>query len=275
MRQLRQCDPPIGVYFEKENIDTLDASGELLLTILSALAQEESNSISKNISWSIQKRFQEGIAFGNPRSVYGYTDGETNKDWIIVEEQARVVRFIFDEFLLGKSSYKISNELNEKGIPSSKGTKWQSESVDFILRNEKYVGDCELQKTVTVDFLRHKTIPNNGEAPKFYVTDHHVPIINRAVWMRAQEILAHRKKNRTKKRMRSGKNEWARMSLITWYAENAEPPFTAEPCRQEPRTSRMTGAWMPAAVSCWHRGVRRMITMNGIITPIPFGGAQV
>ena len=122
VRQLRQCDPPIGVYFEKENIDTLDASGELLLTILSALAQEESNSISKNISWSIQKRFQEGIAFGNPRSVYGYTDGETNKDWVIVEEQARVVRFIFDEFLLGKSSYKISNELNEKGIPSSKGT---------------------------------------------------------------------------------------------------------------------------------------------------------
>ena len=116
VRQLRQCDPPIGVYFEKENIDTLDASGELLLTILSALAQEESNSISKNISWSIQKRFQEGIAFGNPRSVYGYTDGETNKDWVIVEEQARVVRFIFDEFLLGKSSYKISNELNEKGI---------------------------------------------------------------------------------------------------------------------------------------------------------------
>lgn len=175
----------IGVYFEKENIDTLDASGELLLTILSALAQEESNSISKNISWSIQKRFQEGIAFGNPRSVYGYTDGETNKDWVIVEEQAKVVRFIFDEFLLGKSSYKISNELNEKGIPSSKGTKWQSESVDFILRNEKYVGDCEMQKTVTVDFLSHKTIPNNGEAPKFYVTDHHVPIINRAVWMRA------------------------------------------------------------------------------------------
>ena len=200
VRQLRQCDPPIGVYFEKENIDTLDASGELLLTILSALAQEESNSISKNISWSIQKRFQEGIAFGNPRSVYGYMDGETNKDWVIVEEQAKVVRFIFDEFLLGKSSYKISNELNEKGIPSSKGTKWQSESVDFILRNEKYVGDCEMQKTVTVDFLSHKTIPNNGEAPKFYVTDHHVPIINRAVWMRAQEILAHRKKNRTKKK---------------------------------------------------------------------------
>ena len=68
----------------------------------------------KNISWSIQKRFQEGIAFGNPRSVYGYTDGETNKDWVIVEEQAKVVRFIFDEFLLGKSSYKISNELNER-----------------------------------------------------------------------------------------------------------------------------------------------------------------
>ena len=189
----------IETQFLTANMTSMGNS-EFVLTIFGALAQEESNSISKNISWSIQKRFQEGIAFGNPRSVYGYTDGETNKDWVIVEEQARVVRFIFDEFLLGKSSYKISNELNEKGIPSSKGTKWQSESVDFILRNEKYVGDCEMQKTVTVDFLSHKTIPNNGEAPKFYVTDHHVPIINRAVWMRAQEILAHRKKNRTKKK---------------------------------------------------------------------------
>ena len=82
--------------------------------------------------------FQEGIAFGNPRSVYGYTDGATNKDWVIVEEQARVVRFIFEEFLLGKSAYKISKELNEKGILSPKGTKWQGESVTFILRNEKY-----------------------------------------------------------------------------------------------------------------------------------------
>ena len=242
VRQLRQCDPPIGVYFEKENIDTLDASGELLLTILSALAQEESNSISKNISWSIQKRFQEGIAFGNPRSVYGYTDGETNKDWVIVEEQARVVRFIFDEFLLGKSSYKISNELNEKGIPSPKGTKWQSESVDFILRNEKYVGDCEMQKTVTVDFLSHKTIPNNGEAPKFYVTDHHVPIINRAVWMRVQEILAHRKKNRTKKKDEKREKRVGKDVFDNLVCGKCGAPFTAEPCRQEPRTSRMTGA---------------------------------
>lgn len=196
VRQLRQCDPPIGVYFEKENIDTLDASGELLLTILSALAQEESNSISKNISWSIQKRFQEGIAFGNPRSVYGYTDGVTNKDWVIVEEQARVVRFIFEEFLLGKSAYKISKELNEQGIPSPKGTKWQGESVTFVLKNEKYVGDCEMQKTVTVDFLSHKSIQNNGEAPKFYVTDHHVPIISRTTWTRAQEVLERRSASR-------------------------------------------------------------------------------
>lgn len=187
---------PCRKYFEKENIDTLDASGELLLTILSALAQEESNSISKNIGWSIQKMFQEGIAFGNPRSVYGYTDGATNKDWVIVEEQARVVRFIFEEFLLGKSAYKISKELNEKGILSPKGTKWQGESVTFILRNEKYVGDCEMQKTVTVDFLSHKSIPNNGEAPKFYVTNHHVPIISRTTWTRAQEVLERRSASR-------------------------------------------------------------------------------
>lgn len=200
VRQLRQQTPPVGVYFEKENIDTLDASGELLLTILSALAQEESNSISKNVSWSIQKNFQEGIAFGNPRSVYGYTDGRTNKEWVIDEEQAKVVRFIFEEFLLGKSAYRISNELNKKGIPSPKGTKWISHSVKFILQNEKYVGDCEMQKTVTVDFLSHKIKKNDGEAPKFYVTDHHVAIIDRTTWTRAQEVLELRSRNNKRKK---------------------------------------------------------------------------
>lgn len=199
VRQLRQCDPPIGVYFEKENIDTLDASGELLLTILSALAQEESNSISKNIGWSIQKKFQEGVPFGNPRSVYGYTDGK-NKEWVIEEEQAKVVRFIFEEFLLGKSAYRISQELNEKGIPSPKGTKWITRSVDFILRNEKYVGDCEMQKTVTTDFLSHKTVKNTGEAPKYYVTDHHAPIIDRTTWTRTQEVLEIRSQSKKAKK---------------------------------------------------------------------------
>lgn len=205
VRQLRKCDPPVGIFFEKENIDTLDATGELILTILSALAQEESNSISKNISWSIQKKFQEGIAFGNPRAVYGYTDGKTNREWVVDEEQAEVVRFIFDEFVLGKSAYRISKELNEKGIPSPKGTNWIAATVRQMLQNEKYVGDCEMQKTVTEDFLSHKTVKNDGEKPKYYVTDHHVPIISRTTWTRTQEILARRSESRKQKKEKPAK----------------------------------------------------------------------
>ena len=98
VRQLKSLNPPVGIFFEKENIDTLDASGELILTILSALAQDESRSISENVRWSIQKKFQAGKPLVNVNNLYGYEKGE-NGEWVVNEEQAEVIRYIFSSYL--------------------------------------------------------------------------------------------------------------------------------------------------------------------------------
>ncbi len=188
VRQLRRLDPPVGIYFEKENIDTLDAKGELILTILSALAQEESRSISENIRWTFQKNFQEGKPHVNLRRMTGYDFGPEGS-WVIVEEQADTVRYIFRQYLQGKSGSRIAGELNEMGRRTAHGNPWRSESVYCILRNEKYVGDLEMQKTVTRDFLTHRSVPNRGEAPRYYVRDHHPGIISRKTWEKVQGML--------------------------------------------------------------------------------------
>lgn len=151
-RELRQLKPPVGIYFEKENIDTLDAKGELILTILSALAQDESRSISDNIRWSIQKKFQSGVPHINLKRMLGYELGE-NKQWVIVPEQAEIIRYIFDRFVKGQTANKIAQELNQMEKFTVNGKKWSASSILIVLRNEKYVGDIEMQKTITKDML--------------------------------------------------------------------------------------------------------------------------
>lgn len=188
VRQLRQLTPPVGIYFEKENIDTLDATGELILTILSALAQDESRSISDNIRWSIQKKFQRGEAVVDLNRMLGYDKGE-NGEWIVNAEQAKTVRYIFDRYIAGATANGIARELNALGTKTARGCKWRADAVLFILRNEKYVGDCESQKTITKNFLTHEASINRGEAPKYYVRNHHKPIIDRHTWEKTQAIL--------------------------------------------------------------------------------------
>ena len=187
-RELRQLKPPVGVYFEKENIDTLDAKGELILTILSALAQDESRSISDNIRWSIQKKFQAGVPHINLKRMLGYDLGP-NQEWVIVPEQAQVVRYIFERFVKGQTANKIAEELNELGKTTVNGKKWRASSILIVLRNEKYVGDVEMQKTITKDFLTHRSSINKGEAPRYYVKNHHVGIIDRVTWDKVQTLL--------------------------------------------------------------------------------------
>ena len=188
VRQLRQLSPPVGIYFEKENIDTLDATGELILTILSALAQDESRSISDNIRWSIQKKFQRGEAIVNLDRFLGYDKGP-NGEWVINQEQAEIVRYIYDRFVCGANSNRIAKELNDMGKKTVRGCIWRADAVLRVLRNEKYVGDCESQKTITKNFLTHESIKNNGEAPRYYVENHHVGIIDRLTWDKAQAML--------------------------------------------------------------------------------------
>lgn len=194
IRELRQLNPPVGVFFEKENIDTLDATGELILTILSALAQDESRSISDNIRWALQRKFQRGSPQINLKRMIGYDMGPDG-EWIINSDQAATVRYIFERYLLGLSATKIAAELNEMGRPTVNGKKWAAGSVMIILRNEKYVGDIEMQKTITKDFLTHRSSKNSGEAPRYYIENHHVAIIDRLTWDKVQAMM-YNKPNR-------------------------------------------------------------------------------
>ena len=178
VRLLRQLTPPVGIYFEKENINTLDAAGELFLTILSALAQEESRSISDNIRWAIQKKFQRGEPIINLNRFLGYDQGPDG-EWVINPAQAEIIQYIFQQFISGKSANKIAKELNYAGQKTLQGCIWRADAILRILRNEKYIGDCECQKTITKDYLTHRSTKNNGEAPRYYVNNHHTGIIVR------------------------------------------------------------------------------------------------
>ena len=167
----------VEIYFEKENIWTLDSKGELLITIMSSLAQEESRSISENTTWGKRKQFADGRASIGFKHFLGYDKGP-NGEFIINEEQAVTVRYIYKRYLEGFSTYKIACELTEMGVPTPAGKKkWHPSSVMSILKNEKYKGDALLQKTFTKDFLTHQSVVNNGEVPQYYVEGHHEGIV--------------------------------------------------------------------------------------------------
>lgn len=169
IRLLKGLDKPVGVYFEKEKIDTLDDKSELFLTLLSSIAQEESRAISQNTSWSITRNFQRGNAFIPTTYFLGY-DTDEDGNIVINEEQAEVVREIFNLFLEGKGTPTIASILMEKGRITARGNKtWTSDSVRKILKQEKYMGHCIAQKTVTVDFLTHKRVKNDGIKPRFFI----------------------------------------------------------------------------------------------------------
>ena len=181
-------------YFEKENIWTFDSKGELLITIMSSLAQEESRSISENCTWGMRKRFADGkvtVPFGR---FLGYDRGEDG-NLVVNEEQAKIVRKIYGLFLQGRSPYQIAKILTEKGIPTPGGKKvWGKAVVESILTNEKYKGDALLQKVYTVDFLSKKKKVNEGEVPQYYVEGNHEAIIPPAVFDNVQVLMQSRGK---------------------------------------------------------------------------------
>ena len=167
----------IEIYFEKENIWTLDAKGELLITIMSSLAQEESRSISENTTWGTRKKMADGRFTLAYSRFLGYDKGEDGQ-LVINPEQAKTVRLIFRLFLDGLSYKAICNELMKRGIPTPAGKKkWSHSTIVSILTNEKYKGDALLQKTYVSDFLTKATKKNNGEIPQYYVENDHEAII--------------------------------------------------------------------------------------------------
>ena len=190
IRQLKERGIP--VYFEKESINTLDAKGEVLLTIMASLAQQESQSMSQNIRLGYQYRFQAGKVQVNYNRFLGYTKGEDGQ-LVIVPEEAAVVKRIFREYLEGASLLEICKGLEADGIlTGAHMKKWRPETVHKMLQNEKYMGDALLQKTYTVDFLTKKKVVNEGIAPQYYVENSHEAIIPRDLFMRTQEEIKRR-----------------------------------------------------------------------------------
>lgn len=199
-------DKGIEIYFEKENIWTLDAKGELLITIMSSLAQEESRSISENVTWGHRKRFADGkvsVPFGR---FLGYDRGP-NGNLVVNHEQAKTVKLIYRLFLSGFTYHSIARELTASGILTPGGKKrWSQQSVQHILTNEKYKGDALLQKSFTVNFLTKEKKQNEGEVPQYYVENDHEAIISPQVFDWVQEEI---------KRRREGKKRYSGVSIFS------------------------------------------------------------
>ncbi len=182
----------IEVYFEKENIWTLDSKGELLITIMSSLAQEESRSISENTTWGIRKRFADGKASVAYSTFLGYDQG-----FEIIEEEAETVRLIYDLFLDGLGYHAIARELERLGRKTATGRdKWHAASIISILTNEKYAGHALMQKQFTLDFLTKKKKKNEGEVVQQYVDQHHDAIIPDITFQHVQEEVKRRREIR-------------------------------------------------------------------------------
>jgi len=182
----------VEVFFQKENIYTLDSKGELLITIMSSLAQEESRSISENVTWGQRKRFADGKVSMAYKHFLGYRKGPDGQPEIDPEE-AETVRNIYRWFMEGQTYCAIASRLTSNGVLTPGGKqKWQPNTVKSMLTNEKYMGAALLQKSFTVDFLQKKMKPNEGEVPQYYVAESHPAIIDPVEWRKVQAEITRR-----------------------------------------------------------------------------------
>ena len=183
------------VFFEKENIWTFDSSGEVLITIMSSIAQEESRSISENVTWGQRKRFQDGKITLPYKHFLGYERG-ANKDAppVVNPEQAVIIRKIYSLFIHGKTPGGIARQLTQEHIPTPSGKEiWRTSTIESILTNEKYRGSARLQKKFTTDFLTKTMKKNEGEVPQYYIEESHEAIIDPVEWDIVQEEIQRRK----------------------------------------------------------------------------------
>ena len=180
----------IDVFFEKENIYTMSADGEFMLTLLASYAQEESRSVSENQKWRIRKMFEQGRPSNGRMLGYRLVDGQLQ----IVPEEAEIVRRIFDGYLSGMGKLAIAKALNVCGIPTVNGGLWRTSTIIGILRNEKYSGNLLLQKTYISDHITKKTRINRGELPMYYVENAHEAIIPPEIFNMVRNELTKRSK---------------------------------------------------------------------------------
>lgn len=190
IRKLKEKN--VAVFFEKEGVNTLDGTGELLITILSSQAQEESRNLSENTRWGLVRRFENGIVSVNHNKFLGYTK-DKNNELVIVPEEAELVRRIFRLYLEGSSIVQITKILESEGITTVTGLdKWCPGTINKMLSNEKYMGDVLQQKTYTIDFLTKKRVLNKGIVPQYYIEDDHEAIIPKELYYQVQEEKARR-----------------------------------------------------------------------------------
>ena len=190
VRELKQLGIPI--IFEKEGINTIQVSSELLLTLFGALSQAESESISMNVKLGIRQSLKNGNVRFSYKTFLGYRKGADGQPEI-VPEQADIVRRIYNDFLAGATYLEIAKRLTEENVPTmGGGNRWFSERIKSILKNEKYKGDALLQKTYITDPISKRVKKNNGELPMYYVENSHPAIIERRIFDRVQEEIARR-----------------------------------------------------------------------------------
>ena len=194
VRMLRERN--IAIYFEKENINTMDMNGELLLTIMSSLAQQEVESLSQNVKMGLKMKMKRGELIGF-NGCLGYDYHPEDKTLTVNEEEAEVVRFIYDMYLQGYGTTTIANRLVELGKKNKKGeVSWHTHGVMGIIKNEKYKGDILLGKTFTTDPISKRRLANMGEEEQYYIRDHHEAIVSREVWDEAERIRLKRAKDK-------------------------------------------------------------------------------
>lgn len=176
------------MYFEEQNIHSISADGELMLSILASYTQEESLSASENQKWRIKRNFEKGMPWNGTLLEYRYENGK----YIIVPEEAETVRLIFDSYLSGMGITAIMKMLNEKGICSRNGNAWCKSSVMRVLRNYAYTDNLLLQQTYRENHLTKRTLQNNGELPQYHITDSHNSIIPLRCFNAVQEEIKRR-----------------------------------------------------------------------------------
>ena len=196
-RELRSLG--IDVYFEKENIHTTEPGGEMLLTLLAAFAESEMESHSQNVKWGKHRRFENGLVeVINISNTMGFL--QVNGVVSIVESEAEIVRRIYREYLDGYNVYEIAKRLAADGVPTKKSAQWTGTQVNNVLKNEKYAGDCLLQKSFTVDPIQHLRVRNRGELNQYFVEGCYPAIIEKEIWLVVQEMLQRYNTNRMNSR---------------------------------------------------------------------------
>lgn len=194
VRMLKDLDKPVGIIFDRENINTLDSGSSTILAIIASLAEEESRTISANVSWGVTKRFSQGIPHIPTTYFLGYDQDENGK-LVINEEEAKIIRRIYKELLDGKGAPTIAKGLTKDKLKTARGnTNWTEYAVNKILRNEKHAGHALCQKTITRDPISHFRVKNDNHKPQYFIRNHHPAIISEEDWQNVQKELDRRRK---------------------------------------------------------------------------------